>query len=387
MTTLRTFFGYAADLLLGQIPVIKFGEPFSFYADLPDPDIYRLPGFNTSVSFPTPRRCCAIGWRPSLPFLPQFTVTKPLGPEELRGAHRYGGPKLENGNLISGDSVGQCYTASGGVVDIGHVRDHADLARYLTVQAHLGLKEGRTIELPNEAGKRRIKFLRQGTAPDPRLCALIGARISYELAIWHEIVTWAAVKQIPLGEGQPYSAFSPEDNFSNLLGAYLGFRAILTVDTDFDEAMRRELSDALFLMGAFSAELTRLSVDYVEDHWFTYIDDKLVLLRRHFGAFPTVTPWHVTSLVIPGRDETRVALQKAILFNRTPISIAVPEVGLNGEPLEAYYTLEIEVDTKKIPSSWLNPVPSTVTPWWFGNLIDKVKADVLAQFPDGDKPD
>ena len=34
------------------------------------------------------------------------------------------------------------------------------------------------------------------------------------LAIWHEIVTWYTKIR--------YSSFSPEDNFSNLVGAWIG---------------------------------------------------------------------------------------------------------------------------------------------------------------------
>ena len=305
MGTLQSFFRATADLVTGQFPSGGMGRTLSFYDNVPDVPIARLPGFS-QVPEPSSRFCCAIGWRPSRNLLPDMTATQPMELESLgHNTHRYGGPSLTIGGLlnpeqlISRDPVGHLYTARGGVVDIGHVRDHADLARYLAVKAYASLENGQLLNLKHEAGRRRVAFLPQGTPPSPRLCALLGARISYELSIWHEMVTW--ISPVIL-ERQQYSAFSPEDNFSNLLGAYLGFRAILEPDTDFDTAMSRHLLSALVALAPVSKFDTEVAINYVENRWFEYQSENLVLLRRHFDALPTVTPWLVQSITIPKKE-------------------------------------------------------------------------------------
>lgn len=370
---LRLLQGLAAQLTSG------LATPAALTFDLPAAplNIDDLDAFTPQFGppQPNPRACCAIGWESSIALLPDwYAATEALAFADLPG-HEYGGPMFTI--QISDDTVGHLYTKRGGIIDIGHVRDHADLARYLAVQVRLSLTGGAHVTLSDEGGERTVEFAPQGVPPSPELCALLGARISYELAIWHEIVT--------LFNMQEYSAFSPEDNFSNLLGALVGFKATLDPDHAYDDAIDVALGGALLSLGVVSQRTTIDAVMYVKELWYRYIGGNLLLLRRHFDALSPVTPWLITDVEIPNKSVELAAL-RAACGTPTPLSLTVPEHGPQGEPLSTYYTLKFEVDTDDIPTDFLGALGTSLTPADFPTLLDKARAKILQQLPKGDRP-
>lgn len=370
---LRLLQGLAAQLGAG------LGTPAPLTWDLPAAplDITQLNAFTPQFGppQPNPRACCAIGWESSIGLLPDwYAATEALSFADLPG-HEYGGPTFTI--QISDDTVGHLYTKRGGIIDIGHVRDHADLARYLAVQARMSLSGGAHLELSDEGGGRKVEFEPQGVPPSPELCALLGARISYELAIWHEIVT--------LFNMQTYSAFSPEDNFSNLLGALVGFKATIDPDHDYDDAIDVALAGALLSLGVVSQRTTLDAVAYVETHWYRYVGGNLLLLRRHFDSLSPVMPWLITDVEVPGKSAELAAL-RAACGTPSPLSLTVPEHGPDGAPLSSYYTLRFDVDTDDIPADFLGALGTQLTAADFPALLDKARAHILQQLPNGDKP-
>src|SRR5262249_18013704 len=124
--------------------------------------------------------------------------------------------------LLSDEVSGILYTCRGGFIDIAHVRDNADRTLYLTAQIGRIAVTGGSIPLLGEGAKRRVVV----KPIDPALVRTYGLRevvtslaewIDYEASIWHEITTWYGWSSTPFSE-RP-SAFSPEDLYSNLVGA------------------------------------------------------------------------------------------------------------------------------------------------------------------------
>lgn len=380
-----------ADFISGTVPGASTLDPFSFAADIIDAPYDQLPGFDDSIGEPSMRKCCALGWdaSASIPLIPDMP-TKPMEIGDLYNSeHKYGGPAIYE---ISKDSVGHLYSARGGILDLGHIRDHADLTRYLAVNARKKLKEGGTVMLSGEgsASTRTVKFTQAYTEPTPRVAATVGARISYELSIWHEIVTWAA-QNASFPTKQEYSAFSPEDNFSNLLGAFLGYKAILQPLTEFNAAMRLAVSQAAFSLRPVPEATTIEAIDYVRDRWFQYPEDwngivRMELLRRHFDALGTVTPWLIQTITIPDKSAVLEQLIKDTHGETQPRSITVPENTHTGYPLSSLYSLEFNVNASEFFDGFLDSIPNPVTAQHFPTLIQRVRADVLQRYPEGHLP-
>ena len=56
---------------------------------------------------------------------------------------------------------------------------------------------------------------------------LLAGHLAFEIAQWHEIAQWYGFQSVP-GFSEEISAFSPEDLYSNLLGARLAINVILS---------------------------------------------------------------------------------------------------------------------------------------------------------------
>jgi len=78
--------------------------------------------------------------------------------------------------------------------------------------------------------------------------AIVGAKLAYERAIWHEMVTYFPPRN-PLALNQHYSSFAPEDNFSNAVGVLAGYRAVLTPTVDFNTAADQAILTVLEDLG------------------------------------------------------------------------------------------------------------------------------------------
>jgi hypothetical protein len=200
------------------------------------------------------------------------------------------------------ESSGFIYTCRGGFVDLGHSRDWLDWTGYLAVHAKRLLPAGGTLELTCEKDSTRtVKFQAQGEKRSDEVCVYLAQRIAYQLAVWHEIVTSFL--------GEKYSAFSPEDNYSNLLGTYMGRDALLTFrKKPFDRAAALAIRSWLMKLGAVTKSQTLAAFDKVKGQWWQDppkgwsnpldLSQSLknldpILLKRHFDALGAVKPWLV----------------------------------------------------------------------------------------------
>jgi hypothetical protein len=216
------------------------------------------------ATHPGTRACCALGR--SIPGRPET-----LEPNALTG-HQYG-------KRFHSDPVGFVYTAKVGLVDLGHVRDNADMTRFI----YDALVAGAT-QLQLYEGTATVNVIPPDT--DGKL-ELAGA-ITYVESRAHELVTYGTATQ-------DYSAFSPEDLPSNMIGIELAKRAIrqvleqqpLTTDARYNEAVDAALPALINDLGPRSKADTDAVLKKIEGNWFTRGTIVPTLLRRNFDG----TPW------------------------------------------------------------------------------------------------
>lgn len=251
-----------------------------------------------------------------------------VGSREALGHHSYlGFSKFQESN-------GLVYTCRGGFIDVAHVRETGDWTAYLATRLRPALARGGTIALPGEDTPRSLR-LRPVQAPldADALSVALGQRIAYELMWWSEIEQWAGLLDVA-GIYEKPSGLSPDDPYSNLLGVYVGARALLSPG-NYEDNFDRELGIALRDLGAVSAEATREALWRVNGRWWDAgraWPDALLTMRRMttFGA--TLPPL----LLDPPPPECAHA--------DAPQVLALPAQDATGTDLASRYALQIQPD-------------------------------------------
>ncbi len=263
------------------------------------------------------RTCCSFGADLHMGFLPFIKYTDITSLAEI-GEHEYLGGKHEgNGNI---------YTQRGGFIDLGHLRDCADWTAYL-YNLILTARENSNpeiIDIGFEGGSKKLT-LDFSCEPDSFDAAQLAGKIAYDLSLWHEIATWYGASLVPLVP-ERYSAFSPEDLYSNLLGVHLAMQALQS-DEDYNTAMTRLLAETLDSLGVVKTrEETYTAMEKVENLWWNGkkpLPSKKILLKRFLDAENELIPW-----LVPGEDD-----------NALPSPLAKPADELND-----FYKLEIKLN-------------------------------------------
>jgi uncharacterized protein DUF4056 len=199
---------------------------------------------------PGQRWCCSLGTQTG------------IDASGLKG-HQYGheiqlGSQIR-GNLPGGEPLGYIYTSGAGLVDIGHVRDNADMVLYVYMQLFgaqhtIYTSGGDEVAVPNIP-----------TAKDQML-AIAGA-IVFVNSWAHELTTWGYTNVFSSLKAEDFSAFSPEDMSSNIVGIYTATRAITNMTItptslgpdivkQFNEQMDLMLPMIIASLGPESAEET-----------------------------------------------------------------------------------------------------------------------------------
>lgn len=249
------------------------------------------PIFSSSKNKPPPRiirTCCSFGADVEMAALP-FIKISDITSRDAIGKHVYMGDKQEGNGII--------YTKRGGFIDLGHLRDCADWTAYLYHQIiNKDIGEEFSLSLGNEAGNKTLKI--GAFSPDAIPNAYdLAAKIAYDLSLWHEIATWYGASYIPMVP-ERYSSFSPEDLYSNLLGTYLGKKALQS-NLPYNEAMTVLISEMLDSLESVSNyEETYNAMEAVNNIWWTSeerLPSKRVLVKRYFDCSDNVVlePWTV----------------------------------------------------------------------------------------------
>jgi uncharacterized repeat protein (TIGR03803 family) len=252
--------------------------------------VYRLnihPTKPDNLVAPGRRWCCSLG---------QGRVVTTLGgqsldPSELSG-HIYGlTHTTAMASNIQKDPIGFVYTRFAGLIDIAHLRDMADMTKYIYDM----IVAGETMFDLYEGHVMITKF------PDDQYKALqLAGAIAYVEGWAHELET--------LGTDQDLSAFSPEDLVSNLVGIEVAKRAITyDCEKDFSKAVDIEMAAVMKELDAQSVATTDEARSKIERHTLEDPKDKWFeraygegsnygerLIRRNFDG----SPWKI----LPDKD-------------------------------------------------------------------------------------
>lgn len=257
------------------------------------------------------RPCCAFGYdlqvrAVGVP-IPVYQIGNILTLSTL-GQHRYNDSALgavKNIVGLSEEKSGLIYTHRGGFIDIAHVRDTADNTFYLFTQIYARLGQDWRLFYSEELGVRRVQ-LHAFTPPASMverytIAAWLAGHLAFQLAQWHEIAQWYGFQSVP-GFSEEISAFSPEDLYSNLLGARLAINVILhghgrSVEA-YNAAMDKALHKALVQLGAVRKTETERKFREVDGDWWNSkrrVPDKFLVLNRNYdlseNRFPTPVPF------------------------------------------------------------------------------------------------
>lgn len=257
------------------------------------------------------RPCCAFGYDLNVRALgvpiPVYQIGNVLTLDTL-GHHHYNDSALAAVKDLVGlndEKSGLIYTHRGGFIDIAHVRDTADNTFYIFSKIYPKLGQTARFFYSEELGVRRIQ-LNEFTPPASMvqrysLAAWLAGKIAFELAQWHEIAQWYGFQSVP-GFSEEISAFSPEDLYSNLLGARLAINVILkghagSVEA-YDKAMDVAIKQALVGLGVVTREETEKKFREVDGDWWNSkrrVPDKFLVLKRNYllsdARLPTPVPF------------------------------------------------------------------------------------------------
>jgi hypothetical protein len=357
---------------------------------------------------PPPKRmrpCCVLGAdvrvRVGPVPIPGFRVANVIGVDDI-GPHTYDSGLLHVGRkgdeplAFNQELNGIVYTCRGGFIDTAHVRGYVDWALYLTATVGRYLLEGGNIELPEEGGVRRVlvKPVPQAVLDrvgGHRFGVGLGQWLAFQLSIWHEIVTWHGWHALP-GWPERVSAFSPEDLYSNLLGAkIIGGVALLRSgrsEDDYNYSVDAWLSAMLRQLGAVPRRAGREAIRAVDGLWWDSsrrLPDPAFVRRRYFDTTGPLEPWLVTDVVGPERlgDRLRARCGAA----PEPVQLSNPD-SLLGVPFRQWATLEITVSEELVKQPLFMERARRITQDDFPGIVEQIRRQSRKEFgPRADRPD
>jgi len=244
----------------------------------------------------------------SIPFPGAFTLYTTADPQRL-GQHRYGAwwDKLDGPGETS---RGIMYSCRAGFLDLSHIRDSIDWAKYIhdrALESFHHLLDGPTSSQSFAFTRSDADYVVELREPDwwrsisgaereqlSREAAVrIGQRVSVIMATWHEIGTWYGQETIP-GISEQNSAFTWDDGTSHVVAAIVAGRALRSSDP-WDVAVTRELNAELLNLAVVESSCESRAIALVKDRWWK--DGTAVRRDLDTGLEGTPkVPWLVESL-------------------------------------------------------------------------------------------
>ena len=233
---------------------------------------------------------------------PSSTIgTDFVNPQKL-GRHSY--------RFSLSEKSGIAYTARGGHIDISHTRKIADWTAYFAYQLREALAKGDTqlsyslwepsrhyvkLEYPQHwavyAPSARDEIIEQ-------IAVALGQHLAFQAATWHEILTWFGYRGIGIWP-EYQSAFSWEDNYSNLLGCRIAALALQDQRHDYNKAVTLALDQELQRLGIQPQHIAVKASRAMRGTWFKGDLLFLSIFKRHLDIGMTdgmISPWIVTCL-------------------------------------------------------------------------------------------
>lgn len=305
------------------------------------------------------RPCCAFGMDLGVAVagmtVPGYSVDNVIGIDDL-GRHEYdnGAVTLNQdlGRLATLEKNGLVYTCRGGFVDTAHVRDNADLTLFLALRIVAALPEPAIIQLAAGDGARRRVVVK--AVPEDlmvgvgrwELAISLAQWAAFQISLWHEIVTWYGVESVP-GFSEKVSAFSPEDLYSNALGARIAAGILRSRRvfgrSEYDAMMGAWIPAALKRLGALPADQGRRAMKALDGRWWTskkQLPDWTLVMRRKMDISRHVKPWRLPDAEAP-EDEV---LEAACAASPAALPLDIPERA-GDRPISELVTVDFEVES------------------------------------------
>lgn len=316
------------------------------------------------------RPCCLLTEHvvPQVPVISKIWPPNIIDPAtELK--HRFGTSKW--GYFFRLERSGHTYTCNGGFIDLGHVRDVAEMTYFYLQQFRKKNRTGHELETATyQEDGSSIRLLKDLPVGDFDVLINIARSLAYDESIFHEIETYY---------NQRNSAFSPEDLTSNFLGTHVAEQAIRKMVSDgsyLDATLTLELEKLIRnQLGARPVEETRQAFERVDGTWMEshpVVPNGLnsgYIRRRNFNVRP-IEPW-----LIPN-------------FAACPPGSSFPDS--IPRQLSTEWRSFYEVEYRKRIGWSTDPTSEIAT--FIGPRLDEyievIKADALNEYgPNFDKPD
>lgn len=217
------------------------------------------------------------------------------------GTHDFA--RLNQKSKTTQEGFGMVYTCRAGFVDIAHLRDNADWAAqiYLILQQKVGTGVSIPVQLETDLKEYTLelpKFSTQEIASlTPEVLAQAAVSLAFDTGIFHEIGTTfpqavsgpkiARLTSFAINERN--SAFSPEDVYSNLIGAELGMEAVLS-SKPFNVAMTELLENRLQALQVVSHADANSVYQSLKGDWWTKQLSPHKVRKKNFDYTGTVSP-------------------------------------------------------------------------------------------------
>jgi hypothetical protein len=293
--------------------------------------------------------------------------------------------------LVQSEGNGLVYTCRAGFIDIAHVRDYADTSLYLITSIARQLENGGVIPMPDEGAKVTVEL----SPADPKSLAQhgrwaiatpLGQWLAYQSSLWHEIVTWFGWSTFALFP-ERVSSFSPEDLYSNLLGARIGAAVVsqrgardeFAYNRSVDTWLRRTLQH----LGAVPAKTAEEAMRSMDGLWWDSkqrIPDMSLVLRRNFSYAESLDPW----LVPPAKSGP--LLRAACGENPRPLPIENPS-SISGVDFAGQATLVIDLPQELAAKEPFVNLGTRITQREFPQIVEFIAAENERMFgPDANRP-
>ncbi|GLS91543.1 membrane protein [Psychromonas marina] len=252
------------------------------------------------------RPCCAFGInmksKLSIIPVPFFRVNNIVEVSDLASHHYNDGTQGVMASLAGNaeELNGLIYTSRGGIIDTAHVRDTGDNTFYLynQIRGNLGIEMQRVLEAELRERVINLYPIPFDFNAQEQLKAEINLSgiLAFRLAQWHEAAQWFGFTSVAGFKEYP-SAYSPEDLYSNMLGAIIAME-IIEANPDLTLADYQIQYPIAFLkhlkeLGAQDGARTKEVMDGLDGHWWDSkkrLPDKWVVKTRDYQPRLTITP-------------------------------------------------------------------------------------------------
>lgn len=330
------------------------------------PDNYLIQGHS--------RPCCSFVSGIVSSSIGVFAITSP----DKIDFHHFGGKARK-------EHTGIAYGCKTGFIDTAHMRDNIDWTGHLikVLPELIGTEKEYPVRKEHVSRTLFMKRVDQSVLNEmtPEDYALLAQRISYDLSVWHEILTGMGISSFdPTGTfTDEMSTFSVEDDFSNLLGTYIGAAAALS-PLPFDEAVPEIIQEKFREYEVVSSPMAKAAHQSVYKKWWKrgtlQIPNLKQVNKRHMTPYAEgVSTFRVPDPTVAG----------CAPLEGTAASLPVPTWSTKGRYLPDFYEIRIPVSKKigKFVAPYLVSGPQFITQKDFPILISVLHEKYLGLFGEG----